>query len=122
MRGVVDDSFLSAPNTGRKKTTFSDADSALKWLGGLPQANTSVMLSELVTQVQAYNFSAAAPHDRFKTLEVLRETIFAVSSQCQRRYEDKPLPLLPAEQSVLVRCATSGAAPLPQALFASFDR
>ena len=98
---------FSLPSTqADNKAAFFDANSAADWLARQPQANASAMLSELVTQIQAYNTYDTAPRDRFKTLEVLRKTIFAVSGDCQRRYENKPLPLLPAEQSVLdsVRC------------------
>ena len=83
------------------KAAFFDSDSAAMWLAGQPQANAPAMLAELVTQIQAFNCYITAPRDRFKTLEVLRKTCFAVSGECQRRYEHKPLPLLPAEQALL---------------------
>ncbi|MEI7432275.1 MAG: hypothetical protein WCL27_17655, partial [Betaproteobacteria bacterium] len=84
-----------------KKAAFSDAHSAAEWLAHQPQANAQAMLSELHNQLLAYNVYETSPRERFKTLEVLRKTIFAVSGDCQRRYENKSLPLLPAEQSVL---------------------
>ena len=59
------------------------------------------MLAELVSQIQAFNSYAKAPRERFKTMEALRKTLFAVSGECQRRYENKPLPLLPSEQLAL---------------------
>lgn len=94
--------WFSLPITqADNKAAFYDSDSAAAWLAGQPQANALTMLNELLTQIQAFNGCVRAPLDRFKTLEVLRQTLFAVSGECQRRYEYKPLPLLPAEQAVL---------------------
>ncbi len=93
---------ISLPSTPAGKTAaFSDAHSAIEWLAHQPQANALAMLSELHTQLLAYNVHEISPRERFKTLEVLRKTIFTVSGDCQRRYESKPLPLMPAEQLVL---------------------
>ncbi len=82
------------------KAAFYDSESAAAWLSAQPRANTSLMLVELVKQIQAFNGCYTAPRERFKTMEALRKTLFAVSADCQRRYENKPLPLLPAEQGV----------------------
>lgn len=80
---------------------FSDSASATAWLARQPQANAPAMLSELVAQIHAFNAAQVLPRERFKTLEVLRKTIFAVSLECQRRFENKPLPLLRGEQLIL---------------------
>lgn len=94
--------WFSLPSIqAENKAAFFDSDSAAVWLAGQPQANAPAMLAELVTQIQAFNCYITAPRERFKTLEVLRKTCFAVSGECQRRYENKPLPLLPADQAVL---------------------
>jgi hypothetical protein len=94
--------WFSLPSVqAENKAAFFDSDSAAVWLAGQPQANAPAMLTELVAQIQAFNCYITAPRDRFKTLEVLRKTLFAVSGECQRRYENKPLPLLPAEQVLL---------------------
>lgn len=94
--------WFSLPSIqAENKSAFFDSDSAAVWLAGQPQANAPAMLAELVTQIQAFNCYDTAPRDRFKTLEVLRKTFFAVSGECQRRFENKPLPLLPADQAVL---------------------
>lgn len=83
------------------KAAFFDADSALTWLSGQPQANAPVMHAELARQIQALNGFRLPPQVRFKTLEALRKTIFAVDGECQRRFENRPLPLSEAEQSAL---------------------
>ena len=94
--------WFSLPATQTdKRAAFVDAASATRWLAGQPQANASAMLAELVKQIQAFNSYSVPPRERFKTMEVLRKTLFAVSGECQRRYENKPLPLPPAEQLVL---------------------
>jgi hypothetical protein len=94
--------WFSLPATQtEKKAAFVDASSATRWLAEQPQANASAMLAELVTQIQLFNSYSVAPRERFKTIELLRKTLFAVSGECQRRYENKPLPLPPAEQSLL---------------------
>lgn len=83
------------------KAAFSDADSATSWLAGQPQANASAMSAELARQLDAFNGFTCAPRSRFKTLEVLRKTAVAVSSQSQKRFEYRPLPLSPVEKTAL---------------------
>jgi len=83
------------------KAAFYDSESAVAWLAGQPQANSLAMLGELVGQIRAFNGGYTAPRERFKTMEVLRQTLFAVSADCQRRYENKPVPLAGGEQHVL---------------------
>ena len=79
---------------------FVDADGAARWLAGQPQANANAMLSSLLAQLESLNASRVAPRERFKILEVLRQAVFAVSDEGQRRYAYRALPLLPAEQQV----------------------
>jgi len=94
--------WFSLPVTQTEnRAAFFDASSASDWLAGQPQANAPAMLAELVKQIQRFNNYSVTPRVRFKAMEVLRKTLFAVSGECQRRYENKPLPLPPAEQSVL---------------------
>ena len=92
---------FTVPKT-REEThaAFVDARSASRWLAGQPRANATAMLAELLAQVQALNGYRMPAPERFKTLEVLRKTIFAVNGECQRRFEFRPLPLGPAEQSM----------------------
>jgi len=80
---------------------FRDAESAAKWLAAQPQANVAVMLASLVKQIDAFNRFEIGARERFKTIEVLRKAIFAVNNDCRRRFENKLLPLAPAEQSTL---------------------
>ena len=95
-------SWLSLPATQElNRAAFSDADSATRWLAGQPQANASAMSAEIARQLEAFNSFTTSPRNRFKTLEVLRKAIFAVSNESQRRFEYRPLPLSPAEQSAL---------------------
>ncbi len=92
--------WFSLPITQEKnEAEFFNASTAAAWLAKQPQANAPAMLDKLLTQLQAFNTYRTSPRERFKTLEVLRKTIFAVSGECQRRYENKPLPLLPVEQT-----------------------
>ena len=93
--------WFSVPTTqGHNEAEFSDATSASAWLARQPQANAPAMLDRLLSQLLALNVYRQAPRERFKTLEVLRKTLFSVSGECQRRYENKALPLLPAEQAM----------------------
>ena len=92
--------LFSLPATAAdNKSAFLDAASATRWLAGQPLANASAMLGELLTQVEAFNGYSIAPRQRFKTMEVLRKTIFAVSGESRRRFEYKALPLLAAEHN-----------------------
>ncbi len=93
---------FSLPSTqATNLADFRDAKSAEKWLAAQPQANVAVMLSSLVKQIDAFNHYDIAARERFKTMEVLRKAIFAVNNDCRRRFENKLLPLAPAEQSTL---------------------
>ena len=94
--------WFSLPETNESNTAdFSDSASAVRGLATQPQANASAMLVALVYQIKAYNCFTTSPRERFRTLEALRKTVFAVSGECQKRYENKPLPLLPVEQASL---------------------
>lgn len=91
--------WFSLPATQADNTAaFFDADSATRWLAGQPQANPPAMLASLLTQIEAFNVYGAAPRARFEVLEALRKSLFAVSAEARRRYEYKPVPLLPGEQ------------------------
>lgn len=92
--------FTLPPTQAGQKAAFLDSRSAAAWLAGQPQANAPAMLSECLAQLSAFNTCRVPPDERFKTLTVLRNTLFAVSGECQRRYENKPLPLLPAEKAL----------------------
>lgn len=84
-----------------KRAAFADAGSASNWLAKQPLANAPAMQVELARQVEALAVLRMAPRVRFKTLEALRKTIFAVDGELQRRYENRPLPLSPAEQGTV---------------------
>ena len=94
--------WFSLPATqATSPAVFHDAQGAAAWLAAQPQANVPAMLTAFETQIGALNRYRMAPRERFKTMEVLRKAVFAVSNDCQRRYENKALPLLPAEQAML---------------------
>ena len=92
--------FTLPPPQAGQHAAFLDSRSAAVWLAGQPQANALAMLPEFLAQIRAFNSARVAPDERFKTLTVLRNALFAVSGECQRRYENKPLPLLSTERSV----------------------
>ena len=92
---------FSLPKTQTDNTAaFREHSSASGWLARQPLTNAPLMLAELTRQIEAFNSFRVLPRERFKTMEVLRKTVFAVSGDAQRRYEAKPLPLLPAEQAM----------------------
>jgi len=84
-----------------RKAAFADAAGAATWLSGQPQTNAPAMQAELARQIQSLNAYRMAPSERFATLEALRKTIFAVDGECRRRFENRALPLAPAEQGAL---------------------
>ena len=99
--------WFSLPMTqADNKAAFADAAGAERWLAGQPQANAPLMQAELTRQIQSLNAFRMAPRERFKTLEALRKTIFAVNGECLRRFEHRALPLAPIEQDALdaTRC------------------
>ena len=92
--------FSLPPIEAGRQAAFQDSRSATTWLAGQPQANAPAMLAEFVAQIQAFNTSRVAPDERFRTLTALRSALFAVSGECLRRYENKPLPLPRAEKGI----------------------
>lgn len=78
---------------------FSDSATATAWLAQQPQANAAAMQAALTRQIQALNKYSMAARERFKTLEALRTTLFAVDGESQRRFENRPLPLWSSEQA-----------------------
>jgi hypothetical protein len=90
----------SSPTPAKDSAALLDADDAARWLAAQPQANALVMLSGLLAQVESLNAGRVAPRERFKILEVLRQAVYAVGDEGQRRYAFRALPLLPAEQLV----------------------
>ena len=110
-------SRLSLPATQElNRAAFSDADSATRWLAGQPQANASALSAEIARQLEAFNSFTTSPRNRFKTLEVLRKAIFAVSNESQRRFEYRPLPLSPAVAVVTGRAKRTGFDTAPLAI------
>ena len=92
--------FTLPPLEAGQNAAFLDSRSASTWLARQPQANAPAMLAEFVIQIQAFNRCRVAPDERFRTLTVLRSALFAASNDCQRRYENKPLPLLRTEKDL----------------------
>lgn len=93
--------FSLPPTQGGNTAAFADADGAGGWLMRQPQANAPAMQAELAQQIARLNAYAMPARERFKTLEVLRKTLFAVAVECQRRFENRPLPLASGEQAAL---------------------
>ena len=74
--------WFSLPSTQTEnKAAFSDSRNAATWLAGQPQANAAAMLAALVVEIQTFNGYQVEVRERFKTLEVLRKTVFAVSGE-----------------------------------------
>ncbi len=95
--------FFSLPGTeAQNRAVFADARGAAEWLATQPQANAPAMLAALAKEIEALNRFALPARERIKTLEVLRSAVFAASGECQRRYENKPLPLLAAENDIFL--------------------
>ena len=88
----------SSPTPAKDSAALLDADGAAHWLAAQPQANPLAMLSGLLAQVESLNAGRVAPRERFKILEVLRQAVYAVGDEGQRRYAYRPLPLPSAEQ------------------------
>ena len=94
--------WFSLPITEQNtKAAFADSAAATAWLAQQPLANAAAMQTELIRQIQALNAFRMAPRERFKTLEVLRKTIFMIDGESQRRFENRPIPLWSSEQSAL---------------------
>lgn len=92
--------FTLPPLSADQRAAFYDARAAAAWLDRQPQANAPAMLAEFLVQLRAFNGCAVPPDERLKALTVLRNALFSVSAGCQRRYENKPLPLPAAEQAL----------------------
>ena len=93
--------WFSLPETQTvNQAAFHNAASASDWLASQPQANVTAMLDALIAELSAFNTFTVTARERFKVLEVLRKAVFAVSGECQRRFDGKPLPLSSGEQAL----------------------
>ena len=94
--------WFSLPITQpENQAAFGNSRTAAAWLAQQPQANAAAMQAELTRQLQALNTWRMPPLERFKTLEVLRKTLFTIDGDAQRRFENRPVPLWSSEQAAL---------------------
>lgn len=91
--------FFLPPVEADHKAAFANADGAAEWLAQQPQANAPAMQLELATQIGLLNTCALPARERFKTLEILRRTLFTVAAESQRRFAYRALPLASGEQA-----------------------
>lgn len=77
---------------------FVDMAACNDWLNAQPLANAPLMQDSLATQLDRLNGWQIAPRERYKILETLRKAVFAIETESIKRYEYRPLPLLPVEQ------------------------
>ena len=82
-----------------QRPAFVSATECIAWLGTQPLANAPAMQGQLAAQLTLLNTFEVAPRERFKILEALRQSVFAVQAECVRRFAYRPLPLALPEQT-----------------------
>ncbi len=70
-----------------------------EWLVALPLANPAQAQALLLAQVNLLNRYAVAAAQRLQILELLRESLVFVQSECAKKFMGRPLPLVAAEQA-----------------------
>ncbi|MDQ5960297.1 MAG: cyclic-di-GMP-binding protein [Pseudomonadota bacterium] len=81
-----------------KPPAFADMAACTDWLNTQPLANAPLMQEVLATQLDSLNGWQISPRERYKILETLRKAVVAIETESIKRYEYRPLPLLPIEQ------------------------
>lgn len=81
-----------------KPPVFTDMAACTEWLNTQPLANAPLMQNVLATQLDSLNGWQISPRERYKILETLRKAVVAIETESIKRYEYRPLPLLPIEQ------------------------
>jgi len=78
---------------------FVDKVGCEAWLATQPLANAAQMQGALADCLESLNAAGLAARERYRMLEILRRPLSAIEEESSKRYEYRPLPLLPAEQS-----------------------
>jgi len=78
-------------------TALSDAASCKRWIEQLPLTNSAQVQQQLISELTRFLQFRMNPVERLRTLEVLRETVELVQTDCAKKYVGKPLPLTAAE-------------------------
>lgn len=84
---------------------FRDAASCSIWLEQLQLTNLHQAHSLLLTQISKFNHYSMQGEERFKILELLRETVSYVQEDYARKIISKPLPLNDTELMIFVALA-----------------
>jgi len=79
---------------------FIDAASCTTWLESVPLANVSAAQSQLLTQLEEFNRFPTKATTRLDTLEAVREAVNFVQIEQAKRFSNRALPMLEAEDAV----------------------
>jgi cyclic-di-GMP-binding protein len=80
------------------KPGFRDATGCSGWLQGLALINVSVSHGSLLAQLNELNRSDIAPVERLKILELLREAVVFVQTEQEKKFTNRPVPLVASER------------------------
>lgn len=88
---------LSEPTAG---LAIKDVKACKQWLESLPLTNVQQAHLSILGQLVLLKSSSLPPADIIKVLEVLRETVDFLQKEYTKKILQKPLPFIPAEQSI----------------------
>jgi len=91
--------FSLPPLRAGANPPFVDKAGCEAWLATQPLANAVQMQGALADCLESLNASALPARERYRILEILRRPLSAIEEESSKRYEYRPLPLLPAEQN-----------------------
>ncbi len=96
-KGFAVADFALPEFAARAAPEFADADSARRWLEGIPLANVAAAQHQMLLQVEEFNRYAAPAPARLETLEALREAVNFVQIEQAKRFIHRALPIATAE-------------------------
>ncbi len=79
---------------------FIDAASCKAWIESVPLANVSAAQNQLLTQIEEFNRFPTKATTRLDALEVIREAVNFVQIEQAKRFSNRALPMLEAENAV----------------------
>lgn len=76
---------------------FVNVSACREWLNELPMANPAQAQIQLAAEIERLNRYAMPHGERLRLLELLRESVAFVQTECRKRFSARPLPLAPTE-------------------------
>ena len=93
--------FDLPPTSTEKPPLFTSLEACKVWQKALPLSNPIQAQAQLLRQLHLLNRYSLSGDVRLAMLEALRETVYFVQEESEKKFSGKPLPLAPPDQAAL---------------------